>query len=630
LSLANDPDFVGTKTGGGLGSRVRTLFRDGAQALGLQEKPADNLSIDPRKDPEKIALDTLIRNLTVAREDVASVIGVTFSWKDPVKAATIVNAIVDTYIDDSVARKSQSTVVARKVVRERVEELKQQVRDADRALLAYKAANNLVGSDQLTLTHGQLNILMAQMTSARMAMADAKTRMERMTGDGTNLAPDNAVITKLRGDLADLSIRANDIEKLVGSNHQAVVKVRNRMAELRQAIADEQSRVAGSFGREYELARARYDDLSESISEVVSSEGANSNKQAQLHDLENAAGTLRELYNRMAQQASDMSRVEAEPSIAPDARILNRAEPPLQTESSKRRWLIVAGGSLLGLMFGAATAFGRSFPFGVFRTPQQVTNATGLPCVILPEIVGADEQASMAIGEYLQNWPYSRFAQTLRSVWARINIAQREAGAKVVGVISSNPGEGKTTFAINLASHFGRHSPARVLLIDADFYRQSLTKSMAPDVCVGLREALEQPTAFSKYVVRKDSLNLDVLPCPVTGETSDATELLGTVKMDQLIEAARGAYDLVIIEVPPIAAIVDYKMIERHCDGFVFVVEWGKTSQRLVLECLSDASNLLNRVLCVVLNKADPSAMRSIEYYKGHVFHAYYGDHKQA
>ena len=57
---------------------------------------------------------------------MASVITIAFSWKDPVKAATIVNAIVDTYIDASIANKVKSTKVAGKVVQERVEELKQQ------------------------------------------------------------------------------------------------------------------------------------------------------------------------------------------------------------------------------------------------------------------------------------------------------------------------------------------------------------------------------------------------------------------------------------------------------------------------------------------------------------------------
>ena len=633
LSLASDPDFAGKKDSETLGSRLLGLFRNTAQGLPKKSAEAEDQSIDPRKDPEKLAFDSVIRNLTVSREDVASVMTIAFSWKDPVKAAAIVNAVVDTYINGSIAEKMKSTNVARRVVQERVEELKQQVKDADRALFEYKAANKILGTEFLMLSHGQLGVVQTQVLIAQLAMAEAKARMDRIAGDPDAIsifAPDNDAIKKLRGELIDLSIRAKDIEKLVGTDHLAAVKVRNQMEQLRQAIANEQRRIAESFSEDYELARVRYDQLSATASQVISSEGANSNAQARVRELEGATETLRSLYSRLQQQVSEMNSVEAQPSITPDARVLMRATPPLQTESSKKRFLILAGGSVMGLLLGSAIVLARNFPFGVFRTGQQVTYATGLPCAVLPEILGADERDSLKTGEYVLNWPYSRFAQTLRSIWATINTAQRESGAKVICVVSSNPGEGKTTVAINLAAHFALRSTTRVLVIDADFHRKSLTNRVAPDARVGFLEALEEPTALAKFVVRKERLNLDALPCPVADRMPNAAELLGSVEMEQLIEVARESYDLVIIEAPPMAAVVDYKMIARHCNGFIFVVEWGKTSQRLVLECLSDASGLLDRVLCVVLNKVDSSALRSIEHYKGEGFHAYYSDQKGA
>ena len=93
-----------------------------------------------------------------------------------------------------------------------------------------------------------------------------------------------------------------------------------------------------------------------------------------------------------------------------------------------------------------------------------------------------------------------------------VNITQRESGAKVICVFSSVPGEGKTTVATNLAAHFARLSTTRVLVIDADFHRPSLTERIAPEAQVGLKEALAEPKALSKYVIRKERLNLDVLP----------------------------------------------------------------------------------------------------------------------
>jgi polysaccharide biosynthesis transport protein len=628
LSLASDPDFVGGKDNQGLGSRFRGLFRSSAQALGLSKEPAES----PGSDPEKIAFDNVVRDLTVTREDVPSVISIAYSSKDPVKAAAIVNAIVDTYMEANIASKVSSTKVAGKVVQERVGELQQQAKDAERALFEFKAANKLVGSDQDTLSHGQLNNIGHSLTNARLALAEARSRMEKVASDpdaAALLAPDNELISRQRAELMDLSLRAKDIEKRVGKDHQAAVKIRTRMEEVREAIAEEQKRIAGSFKKDYELARARYDELSATVSGVLSEEGENGKVLSQLRGLERAADALRTQYDRTLQQVNDINRVDAQPSITPDARVLMRAAPPTQTEASKKRLLILAGGSFLGFLLGGCFLLQRDFPFGVFRTSQQVTDVTGLFCAVLPAVEGAD-QAAVQTGEHTLNAPYSRFVETLRNVWALINIAQQKSDAKVVCVISSIPGEGKTTVATNLAAHFARHSTMRVLLVDADLHHPSLTERVAPDAKVGLKEALLDPKALSKYVMRQERLNLDVLPCPLSDRVPNAAELLGAPEMGQLVDCARGAYDLVMIEVPPLAAVVDYKMIAPYCDRFVFVVEWGKTSQRIVLECLNDAAAFVDRIVCVVLNKVDPSSLRSIERYKGERFHHYYSDERKA
>src|SRR4051812_16041924 len=629
LSLTSDPEFVGEKGTESLGSRMRGLFRTAAHAVGMQE---DTPREEPSKETlEKVAVDGMLRNLSVTREDVASVINVAFSSKDPVKASTIANAVVETYLDAGVAGKVKSTKMAGKVVQERVDELKRLASDAERAVLDYKIANNLSGNSRNTATGEQIATLQSHLTSARVAMAEAKARMERVASAGENsFVVDDGLITRLRSQLSDLSVRANDFENRVGKDHIATVKVRNQMKELREAIASEQLRISGSFSKDYELARARYDEISATMTRLMGEEGASGDTQAKIRELESAAETLRGQYNRAVQQLSEMSKVEAQPSVAPDAIVLMRAAPPTQTEASKKRLLILAGGSIMGLLLGGCFVLLRDFPFGVFRTAQQVTDVTGLFCAVLPAIESAEEEAAVKTGEYAVIAPHSRFVETLRSIWALINIAQQKSAAKVICVVSSVPGEGKTTVATNLAAHFARHSTTRVLLVDADLHHSSLTNRVAPDAKVGLKEALAEPTALSKYVMRQERLNLDVLPCAASDRVPNAAELLGTAEMGQLVDAAREAYDLVIIEVPPMAAVVDYKMIARHCDRFVFVVEWGKTSQRMVLECLHDSSAFLDRIVCIVLNKVDPSSLRSIERYKGDRFQDYYSDEKRA
>lgn len=94
--------------------------------------------------------------------------------------------------------------------------------------------------------------------------------------------------------------------------------------------------------------------------------------------------------------------------------------------------------------------------------------------------------------------------------------------------------------------------------------------------------------------------------------------------MEQLLTAARKIYDYIIVEIPPIMSVVDVMMIERFIDRFIFVVEWGQTSRSLVQEALSEAEVIRERLIGVVLNKADPVALKSIEAYKGGRFGDYY------
>jgi succinoglycan biosynthesis transport protein ExoP len=208
--------------------------------------------------------------------------------------------------------------------------------------------------------------------------------------------------------------------------------------------------------------------------------------------------------------------------------------------------------------------------------------------------------------EYVLDAPYSGFAETMRSIKILIDAANRANGDKVICVASSIGNEGKTTILANLAAHMARSSTTRVLVVDCDLHRRSLTGRLAPHARQGLAEALQDPSRLPELVVTRERSGVDVLPCAFSARTPNAAELLGSTQMQALLEAAREAYDFVFVEVAPVMAVADIKMIERFMDKFVFVVEWDKTSQRVVQEALSEVPRIRGRLLCVILNKADP------------------------
>ena len=147
LGLAKDPEFNGAKDETSLRERVRDLVRETVQYIRGSEPPAVVSG-----DPEKIALDSVLRNLTVTRGDVPNLISVSFSSKDPVKAAKIANAIVEAYQAGNIATKVNSTKIVSTLVQDRVAELKRQAADAERAVLEYRMAHNLVGQRKRLLS----------------------------------------------------------------------------------------------------------------------------------------------------------------------------------------------------------------------------------------------------------------------------------------------------------------------------------------------------------------------------------------------------------------------------------------------------------------------------------------------
>jgi succinoglycan biosynthesis transport protein ExoP len=350
-----------------------------------------------------------------------------------------------------------------------------------------------------------------------------------------------------------------------------------------------------------------------------------------LQELESSAEALRSLYNSALQKFSEINKAQPASISVQDARIITRAAPSSRLDA--RKPLAALGGSIvLGLLLGAGAALARDLSGSPLRTPRQVRNLTDIYCGIMPAVQTHAKQIPLfardtrpgTIEEYVLDAPYSRFAETVRSIKVLVDAAHRANGDQIICVVSSVPNEGKTTILTNLAAFMAASSTARVLVIDCDLHRRRLTAKLAPDAREGLIEALADPSRLAELVRKRERSGLDVLPCALSVRIPNAADLIGSPEMEKLLDAARASYDFILIEAPPIMSVVDVRMIERFVDRFVFAVQWGRTSRRLVQEALSEVAVIRDRLLCVVLNKADPVALRSIEAYKGARFGDYY------
>ena len=196
---------------------------------------------------------------------------------------------------------------------------------------------------------------------------------------------------------------------------------------------------------------------------------------------------------------------------------------------------------------------------------------------------------------------------------------QLNNGLSIVMVTSAVPGEGKTLTSSNLALTFSESYQRNVLLIDADLRRPTLHTIFNIDNSTGLSDGLSAATE-KPMAIRRLSQRLSILPAGKP--TSDPMAGLTSERMLKLLREARGAFDWVIIDTPPVALLPDANLLTSMADGALLVIKASSTPHHLVKRA-ADALGR-DRMLGVVLNRSTMSTHGgSYGYYSNYYY--YYG-----
>jgi len=188
---------------------------------------------------------------------------------------------------------------------------------------------------------------------------------------------------------------------------------------------------------------------------------------------------------------------------------------------------------------------------------------------------------------------------------------------KVVAVTSPAAGDGKTTTAINLAATLAQTPGSRVLLVDTDLRRPFVAANLGLDPAgPGLAEAAIDERLELGEVVQSTPYNLAVLPAGAPPD--NAYQALESARVGQLLDEARGSYDYIVLDTPPVLLVPDCKLMSQWIDGFLLVVAAHRTPRKLLGEALSAMDE--SKVLGIVFNADD----RPLTGYYGKYYGAYY------
>jgi polysaccharide biosynthesis transport protein len=641
LDLAQDAEFIGPAKG------PIAIARSAISSLFVANK---------NSDLTQVAVRVFEDRLTVSRVGMTYVIEINFKSFDPDRAAQIANAVADGFIVDQLEAKYETIRGATAWLQDRLNELQGQAAAAERAVVDYKTKNNIVDSGGRLINEQELAQTQTALVQARAATAEAQARLERVTRvlrDGgldpkaaaaatVTEALQNPVITQLRAQYLDLAQREALFSSRYGNTHLAVVNLRNRMQEIHHSIVDELNRIAAADKSDYDIAKARENSLEQTLATSVAGSQTANKAQIELRQLESAAQTYRALYDSFQQRYMDSVQQQSLPMT--EVRVITRASQAVK--SSPKSLLILGGATFGGLVLGLGLAMLREISDRVFRTGKQVEAQLNTECLAIVPLmkqgtkavpVGHKAAAAARIiapdGSLLRNVidaPLSPFAESIRAVKVSVDVNSIGKPNKVIGITSSHPNEGKSTIAASLAQ-LAADGGARVILVDCDLRKPSLSRQLVPDATRGLIDVITNKASLDKVIWYDPTTRLSFLPAGMKSHLIHTSEIIASNAMNDFFARLRESYEYVIVDLSPIAPVVDVRSATHLIDAFLFVIQWGKTKIDVAEHALNTARGVYDNLLGVVLNKVDLKALNRYEghgnyYYSRHYAHYGYTD----
>jgi exopolysaccharide transport family protein len=579
------------------------------------------------------AVQALRRNVSARRVGVTFVVEVFATSKNPVSAARIANAVADAYLVEQLNSRYDAVKRASGWLQQRLAGLRNQVLVSERAVADYRRRYGIVDTRTGAIDKQQLSEISAQLILLRAEVAEKQAKYQqaqrilRRHGNVATVAEvlQSQVVANLRTQEAEVARREAELSTRYGRLHPQVVNVRAELADIQRAIRSEVRRIIANLKNQYEVAQKRQQSIEQSLDTLTGVATKNDTARIRLRELEREAETNRVLYQSFLSRFKE-TREQTTLGTA-NSRVITPAIMPNKA-SYPRRGLTLGLALFFGLGLGVMGALLLEHIENGFLTAEHVEATLNVPVLaVAPALQRAEYDPTNGgtnIATYVAKKPLSRFSEAMRSIRVAVSLSDVDNPPKLLLVTSSVPGEGKSTIASSLAISASA-SGQRVLLIDGDLRHPSTSKEFGLSGATGLVDMLAG-TAQSKDVLRAFGNGL-LAVLPAGSGTKNSPDLLGSQKMLQWLRASVDAYDLVVIDSPPVTAVSDGLLVAAHVDKVVFVVEWENTPREVVRRAMSVLGDNRDRLAGIVLNKAETKRMRFHSTYYGYynIYNKRYG-----
>jgi succinoglycan biosynthesis transport protein ExoP len=614
---------------------------------GDQKQP--NLVADPlQSDSGRVSslLAAFKGNLRAALIPNTRIIEIHFTSTDPQLAASVVNTLAATYVEQNFKTKFESTMQASDWLSKQLVDLQMKVETSQEKLVRYQKEHEILGNDEKqNITTEKLDEINRELTTAesdRMGKEalyrqtqsnDPEVVRAAIIADAAGGGGGSHLLDGLREQQAALKIQIAELSTQFGPSYPRINQLNNQIKEVDHQLQSEIDKSVDHLRGQYQAALQRENMLRDAFEKQKQEANKLNESAIEYTLLKRDVESNRTLYEGLLEKLKEAGVTAGLRSN--NFRITNPARTPQSPiEPNIPRNLSFA--LVLGIISGVGLAFLLENMDNTVRTPEQAQALAALPSLgMIPLGSKTSSHGSSAsrlaltsskeaVEMVTQVRPQSQMAESYRALRTSLLLSNLGSPPKVILVTSARPQEGKSTTSINTAVVLAQKG-VRVLLLDADLRRPSVHKTLGMGPRSGLSNVLTGSATIQQTITASPVLaNLYILSAGTP--PPNPAELLASSNMKELIEELRKQFDHIVIDTPPTLSVTDAVVLSPRADATILVIRCGQTTKQALRRARDILMQVNAHVAGVLLNAVD---LTSPDYYYYYEYQGKYSHYYQ-
>ena len=549
----------------------------------------------------------LANNFNIKNLKSSDVLVLTFVSNNPKISQLALNNIISSYQRYEVDNKIEITSYANTKVKERLKELKIQMGIADKQLAQYKKEHNLVDTGNVK----ELKIKEIQSISNNILLSKQEKQKHENDLTAVKTADGDMDILLSIKDLSgrkeisniknNLTANENNIQSLllIYTNEHPKVKQAYDLKgslelQLKNIVNDVIEKKVFELSYIINFIMSSNENLEKAKNELRETEA----KEAGMLNFVREVDSSRKLYETFLQRQKETN--EAQNLQISKLKIIEKPSLPDKpfTPKPKRNFIVAFMSSLA---FFYALIFYREMNSTVIKTPEAIEHL-GIPQIgILPKVENI-KKGYHILQNFLED-SESNFSEAIRS--SRTIIEAKFKKNKSYLITSSNPSEGKTSFAFNLALSLEKNN--KVLFIEADIRRPSVLNSFYKfdKEIFGLGEIISSNASLKDTIFSVPGTKLEIITSGA--KRFDMSDIVNREQIKKFFDVLKEEYDYLIIDSPPVQPVSDTLILTQASDYNIFLIRSDSSKTLAFMSSIKKIQNVGAKIDGIVINDLDTS-----------------------